>query len=68
MEVISYTDSSCIDAVYFKHGITIVAFKSGAVYSYHGIRKETLLEWEKAPSLGRFFLERIRPHYEGVKC
>lgn len=41
--------------------------KSGATYAYYGVQRWVFDEFLQAESKGKFFLERIKPHYQVSK-
>lgn len=49
-----------------KPQLTII-FNNGAQYIYEGVPKELWDEFREAESVGRFFIQRIKPYFKGVK-
>jgi lysyl-tRNA synthetase class 2 len=41
-----------------------VAFRSGSRYTYFKVPQEVYEDWLTAPSIGEYFSEHIRDHYE----
>ena len=44
-----------------------VEFRSGGVYQYNGVEQALFDELMEAPSVGRFFHQRVRGIYQGCK-
>lgn len=44
-----------------------IEFKSGGVYSYHGVSPDEHESMMKADSIGSHFHKRIKPHYQHRK-
>lgn len=42
----------------------VVEFKSGSTYAYANVHPKTMRKWVNAPSLGRFFHQKVRNHYD----
>ena len=58
-------DSSCIDAIAYFHGESIlrIRFNSGLVYQYDHVEESTFLDLRDADSKGRFFNRNIKDIY-----
>ena len=61
--------SSIIKAVSYDEDSEVlrVKFKKGAVYQYHGVKKETFKKLRLAPSIGSYFCNKIRNDYPWQK-
>lgn len=45
-----------------------IRFTSGAEYDYKGVGQDMINEMLTSDSVGKFFAQKIRPHFEGVKA
>lgn len=61
--------SSHIAAVGYDEADSVleIEFADGAVYRYEGVAKTTYTQLIHAPSVGRYFHQRIRDHYDSER-
>ena len=61
-------ESSNVSAVGWDSDMHLYArFKSGAVYLYKGVSRQRSVACSRASSVGSYFNQKIKPHYEAVK-
>ena len=59
--------SSNIAGIHWVDGALVVGFRNGTMYRYAGVPKELHDEFLAAASPGKFFQEKIRNKFDGVK-
>lgn len=65
--------SSTIKAVGYREAtenlkpVLTVVFNSGARYEYPGVPRDLWERFKEAESVGRFFVQEIKPAFQGVK-
>jgi hypothetical protein len=61
-------ESSNVEAVGWDSDMNLYArFKWGGVYRYDGVSRQRSVACSLAPSVGRYFHQKIKPNYKAVK-
>lgn len=59
--------SSSLASVGYEDEVLEVRFRNGGLYRYFEVPEDVYCELMEAGSIGRFFNQRIRGRYEGVR-